>query len=98
MAATDTLKANSTKGETVSQSEIERLLSEINNGDAATPDSDVARTATEPKHEPREEHDFPQAAPFTTMELRKLRIRHEEFIRSLAARLSLHLRMECGMQ
>src|SRR6185369_3691316 len=34
----------------------------------------------------------------TAGELRRLRLRHDEFARSLATRLSIHLRLEIGVQ
>jgi flagellar motor switch protein FliM len=40
---------------------------------------------------------FRRLSAFSTNELRKLRARQEEFIRSLAARLSGHLRLEVGL-
>src|SRR5258706_12176674 len=98
MPAADTLQANPSKGEIVSQSEIERLLSEIGGANSAAAEADATGGPAQPKHNSLERHDFPQASSFTTRELRKLRIHHEEFIRSLAARLSLHLRLECGVQ
>ena len=43
-------------------------------------------------------HDFRQPAFLSEGELRRLRTRHEDFARFLAARLSLYLRMECGLK
>ena len=40
--------------------------------------------------------DFRQPSMFTVTELRKLRQRHDEFMRSLATRLSIYLRLEFG--
>ncbi len=41
--------------------------------------------------------DFRQPSMFTVTELRKLRQRHDEFMRSLATRLSIYLRLEFGL-
>jgi flagellar motor switch protein FliM len=43
-------------------------------------------------------HDFPQLTSFSAGEMRKLRTRCDFFVRSLAARLSVHLRLECALQ
>ena len=45
-----------------------------------------------------ETYDFRNPAFLTEVELRRLRILHEDFIRYLAARLSMFLRMECGLK
>src|SRR5690242_5083094 len=41
---------------------------------------------------------FRRLSAFSATELRKLRERQEEFVRSLAARLSGHLRLEVGLK
>jgi flagellar motor switch protein FliM len=43
-------------------------------------------------------HDFRQSAFLAPSELRWFRLRHEQYVRTLAARLSLHLRMEVTVQ
>ena len=43
-------------------------------------------------------HVFPNLSVFSTADLRRLRVRHEDFISSLAARLSIHLGIEVGLQ
>jgi flagellar motor switch protein FliM len=45
-----------------------------------------------------ETYDFRNPAFLTEVELRRLRILHEDFIRYLAARLALFLRMECSLK
>src|SRR5689334_22980668 len=40
---------------------------------------------------------FRRLSSFSTTQFRKLKARHEEFIRSMAARLSGHLRVEVGI-
>ncbi len=51
-------------------------------------------------HPPEHIHayDFRQPASLAPNELRKLRLRHEEFVRSLASRLSLYLRLEVSLR
>ena len=43
-------------------------------------------------------HDFRQSGFLTPSELRRIRLRHEQFIRSLAARLAIFLRLEITVQ
>ncbi|HXT12505.1 MAG TPA: flagellar motor switch protein FliM [Candidatus Angelobacter sp.] len=43
-------------------------------------------------------HDFRQSGFLTPSELRRIRLRHEQFIRSLAGRMSLFLRLEFTVQ
>ena len=44
------------------------------------------------------EHDFRQSGFLTPSELRRIRQRHEQFIRSLASRLAMFLRLEFGVK
>jgi flagellar motor switch protein FliM len=79
----------------MSQSEVERLLETVSDSDAlgaglgSGPGSGQDLIAR---------HDFPQVSTFSAGDLRKLRMRCESFVSSLAARLSLHLRLECALQ
>lgn len=43
-------------------------------------------------------HDFRQSGFLAPSELRRIRLRHEQFIRSLAARLAIFLRLEVSLQ
>jgi flagellar motor switch protein FliM len=43
-------------------------------------------------------HDFRQSGFLAPSELRRIRLRHEQFIRSLAARLAIFLRLEFSLQ
>jgi flagellar motor switch protein FliM len=43
-------------------------------------------------------HDFRQSGFLTPSELRRIRLRHEQFIRSLGARLAIFLRLEFSLQ
>jgi flagellar motor switch protein FliM len=43
-------------------------------------------------------HDFRQTGFLAASELRRIRQRHEQFVRSLAARLAIFLRLECSVQ
>jgi len=82
------------------QSEIDRLLSE--ESAKAAPKQQLLRAngkrtteATTFKVEP---YDFRNPVFLSEIELRRLRILHEDFIRYLSARLSLTLRMEMGIK
>lgn len=86
-------------GEIVSQSEIESLLASVGTRESASLGMSIGRDhplASVPDG-PRV-CTFPQVSSFSMSELRRLRIRHEDFVRSLAIRLSAHLRMECQLQ
>jgi len=85
------------QGETVSQSEIENLLAQIGSGDALPVEADANRPKTA-AGDFQQRHDFPPLSLFSIAELRKLRMRHEEFITALSARLSIRLGMEVNMQ
>src|SRR5207249_10683751 len=50
------------------------------------------------KFDQAQRFDFRQPSFLSASDLHKLRLRHEEFIRSLAARLSIYLRLEFGLQ
>lgn len=43
-------------------------------------------------------HDFRQSAFLAPSELRRLRLRHEQFARAVVARLSIYLRVECALR
>lgn len=80
----------------MSQAEVERLLAVVENQTAAAGTApDGTPGAAGPLGGQLE---FPVAAAFSEPEFRVLRMRHEEYIKSLAGRLAAHLRMECGLQ
>jgi flagellar motor switch protein FliM len=83
--------------DTVSQSEIERLLAQIGNSDAL-PIESAAPSPGGGSNDLIHRHEFPQLSLFTAAELRKLRVRHEEFVASLGARLSIHLGLDISLQ
>lgn len=84
--------------EVLSQSEVERLLAQVaeQEGSAIVHQNDGARTS-QPK-DAIQPYDFRHPVFLSANELRKLRVQHEEFIHSLAARLSIYLRLEFGLQ
>ncbi len=80
------------------QSEIDRLLSmasepakpQVYRADGRRHDGDVPLQV--------ESYDFRNPVFLTEVDLRRLRLLHEDFIRYLAARLALFLRMECSLK
>lgn len=84
--------------EVLTQSEVERLLSQVQSEETSTVVLKTDGGKSRFKIEDIEPCDFRQPAFLTTGEMRKIRLRHEEFIRSLAARLSIYLRMEVSIQ
>jgi flagellar motor switch protein FliM len=84
------------------QSEIDKLLAQGANPEAAAakrtlirPDGKRVAGSDTVKVEP---YDFRNPAFLSEVELRRLRLVHEDFIRYLSARLSLFLRMEFGLK
>ncbi len=84
--------------DTVSQSEIERLLQQVESCDPSAGGATGGAASGRPFHDGAPRFDFPQLSFFSVSELRKLRVLHEEFILSLAARLSMHLGLEVSLQ
>lgn len=82
------------------QSEIDKLLSQAS--ESAAPKQLFIRadgTLEDGRAAPRvESYDFRNPAFLSEVELRRLRLLHEDFIRYLSARLSLFLRMEFGLK
>jgi flagellar motor switch protein FliM len=79
----------------MSQSEVEQLLASVGGSDAmetrpgeGAPSGQSLVTR----------HEFPQLASFSVSEMRNLRLRCQSFVNSVAARLSVHLRLECALQ
>jgi flagellar motor switch protein FliM len=82
------------------QSEIDKLLAQTAD---AVPAKAMLITAdgrrTDGGSAPKiEAYDFRHPVFLSEMELRRLRLLHEDFIRYLSARLALFLRMECGLK
>jgi flagellar motor switch protein FliM len=86
------------EGEVLSQSEVERLLTQIQVAETAATVLKPGGLKARFKHEDIQPYDFRQPAFLTSSELRRIRLRHEEFIRSLAAHLSIYLRLEINLQ
>jgi flagellar motor switch protein FliM len=85
-------------GDVLSQSEVERLLAQVaeqENSITVVKEGDSKEQKAKDSIQP---YDFRHPVFLSPTELRRLRIRHEEFIRALAARLSIYLRLEFTLQ
>lgn len=89
---------NAGSHEVLSQSEVERLLQQVQEQETTTLVLGSGGRKDRIKHETIQPYDFRQPAFLAAGELRRLRLKHEEFIRSLAARLSIYLRLEFSLQ
>ena len=80
------------------QSEIDKLLAQT--VEASAPKQQLLRAdGAKGDHALKvEPYDFRNPAFLSEVELRRLRLLHEDFIRYLSARLSLYLRMEFGLK
>jgi flagellar motor switch protein FliM len=83
-----------TLNEALSQGEIEQLLAQVQAEQSNATILKSGGRKTRLKSEDVQPCDFRQPAFLTSGELRKIRLRHEDFIRSLAAHLSIYLRLE----
>ncbi len=84
--------------EILSPSDVDRLLSEVADQEAIAVDPSPRGEKDEKPPDKIQPYDFRQPAFLSPNDLRKLRLRHEDFIRSLGARLSIYLRLEFGLQ
>lgn len=85
-------------GEVLSQSEVDSLLAQVAGPEGSVP---VVQTAGEPETKDKDNvqpYDFRHPGFLSPGELRRLRLRHEEFIRALSARLSIYMRLEFTLQ
>ena len=81
----------------LTQTDVDRLLVQMS--EEPTPSGKAAfALGKNPGSAPIQHFDFRQPVFLATNELRKLRVHHENFIRSLASRLSVYLRLDCSMQ
>jgi len=82
------------------QSEIDKLLAQT--AEAAPPKALLIKAdgrRSDGSGAPKiENYDFRHPVFLSEIELRRLRLLHEDFIRYLAARLALFLRMDCGLK
>lgn len=85
-------------GELLDQTDIDALIAEaMDESDEIIYDPEGNKVKTQ-KGTRIETYDFRNPIFLTEVELRRVRIRHEEFIRYLAARLSIFLRLEYSLK
>ncbi len=92
---------NQESSEVLSQSEIERLLAQVEGDRPAEAPRAEAGGGGASKSKPPvavQPYDFRQPSFLSPNELRKVRLFHEGFLRSLSSRFSLFLRMEFNVQ
>jgi flagellar motor switch protein FliM len=87
-----------TKPAEASQGQVESLLTAVQAEEAAATVTLSGGRRARLKKEDIRSCDFRHPAFLTSAELRKLRLRHEEFIRALAGHLANYLRLEVGIQ
>lgn len=84
--------------EILSQSEVEQLLNQVQEEQHTVCVHGSGRDMVRKDLEHIQPYDFRHPSYLSSSELRRLRLRHEEFIRTLTARLSIYLRLEIGIQ
>jgi len=90
--------AEQNEGELLNQTDIDALIQEaMEEPEEIIYDPEGNKVKT-PKGTRIEPYDFRNPIFLTEVELRRVRIRHEEFIRYLAARLSIFLRLEYALK
>jgi flagellar motor switch protein FliM len=82
-------------GEVLSQSEVDSLLAQVAGPEGTVP---VVKSAAPETKDNCQRYDFRHPGFLSPGELRRLRLRHEEFIRALSARLSIYMRLEFSLQ
>lgn len=83
-------------GEVLSQSEVDNLLAQVVGPEGSVP---VVKSVGVPETKDNcQPYDFRHPGFLSPGELRRLRLRHEEFIRALSARLSIYMRLEFSVQ
>ncbi len=85
-------------GDVLSQNEVERLLSQVQEQENTTSVFGHGGLLKQHKAEDIQPFDFRQPAFLAPSEMRKIRLRFEDFIRTLAANLSTYLRVEFGLR
>ena len=85
-------------GEVLTQNEVERLLSQVQELETTTTVFSHQGARSQHKAEDIQPFDFRQPAFLAPSEMRKIRLRLEDFIRALAANLSIYLRVEFGLR
>ncbi len=82
----------------LSQNEVESLLSQVHEQENAIPVFASQGVRKQRRPEEIQPFDFRQPAFLAPAEMRRIRLRFEDFIRGLAANLSIYLRIEFGLR
>jgi len=82
----------------ISQSEVERLLAQVESVDPSALGVGPQASDKPAGHELIRRHEFPKVSLYSPAQLRQLRMRHEDYIGSLAARLSIRMGLDLGLQ
>jgi flagellar motor switch protein FliM len=84
--------------EVLSQAEVERLLAQVAEQEGSAVVHQADGTKSSQSQESIQPYDFRYPVFLSPNELRKLRVQHEAIIHALAARFSIYLRLEFGLQ
>jgi flagellar motor switch protein FliM len=82
----------------LSQSEVDSLLAQVAGPEGSVPVVTTTGAPGAPAKESFQPYDFRHPGFLSPGELRRLRLRHEEFVRALSARLSIYMRLEFSLQ
>ncbi len=89
---------NFSTGDVLSQADVEKLLAQVAEQESSMEVMQSGGRRLKCGFDAIQPYDFRQPIFLSAGELRKLRLRQEDFTRSLAARLSIYLRLEFGLQ
>src|ERR1035441_470173 len=101
LSASDQAPSGAASKDIISQSEIEKLLAQVESVDTTPPGGEAGDPQPPIQRAGRDivrRHDFPKLSLISSDDLRPLRVRHEDFIAALATRLSIHLGLEVTLQ
>lgn len=94
----DSFDAFSSGNTVLTQNEVESLLNQVQEQENATPVYSPRGQRKHFRNEDIQPFDFRQPAFLAPAEMRRIRLRFEDFIRTLAANLSIYLRVEFGLR
>lgn len=92
-------QSQASEQELLSPTEVERLLEQVaeQGSDGATSPASETQAAAAVKNKVQS-YNFRSSSLGSPRELRQLRVEHETFVQALAARLSIYLRLELGLE
>ena len=86
------------EAEILSQESIESLVAQVAEEQSTVEVIGSSEISNSKNSDDVKAYDFRQPSFLTSLELRKIRLRHEQFVESLAGRLSVAVRMEFGLK